>query len=308
MSSAAITRIPGLRTVASFRDYVARLGIDLQVEDAIATGSASPLAKPRKWNERVIGNSWCVQPMEGWDGTTTRGVTEPMIRRWRNFGASGAKLIWGGEAMAVRPEGRANPNQLIINESNKKGLAQLRETLVAAHQEGFGRTDDLVIGFQLTHSGRFCRPIDNARMEPRVAYRHPILDRKFGVTSDAQVFTDDEVKRLVDDYAAAARIASDVGADFVDVKHCHGYLLHEFLSAHTRDGEYGGSLENRTRALREIAAAIHAVAPKLGIGVRVSIFDLVAFKPDPALSKPGNPGQAYREISRTTSHIDMALA
>jgi 2,4-dienoyl-CoA reductase-like NADH-dependent reductase (Old Yellow Enzyme family) len=76
-----------------------------------------------------------------------------------------------------------------------------------------------------------------------VAYRHPILDKKFGVTSDAQVFTDDEVKRLVDDYAAAARIASDVGADFVDVKHCHGYLLHEFLSAHTRRGVYGGSLD-----------------------------------------------------------------
>ena len=294
MNSVTITRIPGLRTVQSFRDYVARLGIDLQIENSIVQGGASPLAKPLKWNDRVIGNSWCVQPMEGWDGTTTGGVTEPMIRRWRNFGASGAKLVWGGEAMAVRPEGRANPNQLIINETNKKGLALLRETLLAAHRAGFGRTDDLVVGFQLTHSGRFCRPNDKKRTEPRVAYRHPILDKKFGVTSDAQVLTDDDVKRLVDDYATAARIAADVGADFVDVKHCHGYLLHEFLSAHTRQGKYGGSLENRTRPLREITAAIRAVAPKLGIGVRVSIFDIVPFKPDPLLSKldklgPGIP-------------------
>jgi 2,4-dienoyl-CoA reductase-like NADH-dependent reductase (Old Yellow Enzyme family) len=295
MSSVTITRIPGLRTVQAFRDYVGKLGLDLQIEDSIVQGSASPLTKSRMWNNRVIGNSWCVQPMEGWDGTTTGGVTEPMFRRWRNFGASGAKLIWGGEAMAVRPEGRANPNQLIIDEANKKGLAQLRETLLAAHQEGFGRTDDLVIGFQLTHSGRFCRPIDKKRMEPRVAYRHPILDKKFGVTSDAQVFTDDEVKRLIEDYAKAAKIAADVGADFVDVKHCHGYLLHEFLSAHTRPGDYGGSLENRTRPLREISAAIRAVAPKLGIGVRASIFDLVPFKPDPELSKPGKPGPGIPE-------------
>lgn len=295
MNSVTITRIPGLRTVQSFREYIDRLGIDLQIEDSIVTGSVSPLAKPLKWNDHVIGNRWCVQPMEGWDGTTTGGVTEPMIRRWRNFGASGAKLVWGGEAMAVRPEGRANPNQLIINETNKKGLALLRETLLAAHQEGFGRTDDLVIGFQLTHSGRFCRPTDKKRMEPRVAYRHPILDKKFGVTSDVQVLTDDEVKQLVDDYATAARIASDVGADFVDVKHCHGYLLHEFLGAHTRRGDYGGSLENRTRPLREITAAIRAVAPKLGIGVRVSIFDLVPFKPDPMLSKPGKPGPGISE-------------
>jgi 2,4-dienoyl-CoA reductase-like NADH-dependent reductase (Old Yellow Enzyme family) len=295
MSSVTITRIPGLRTVQSFRDYTDKLGIDLQIEDSIAQGNASPLAKSRTWNGRVIGNSWCVQPMEGWDGTTAGGVTEPMIRRWRNFGASGAKLIWGGEAMAVCPEGRANPNQLIINEANKKGLAQLRETLLASHRDGFGRTDDLVIGFQLTHSGRFCRPTDKKRMEPRVAYRHPILDKKFGVTSDAQVLTDDEVKRLVEDYAKAARIAADVGADFVDVKHCHGYLLHEFLGAHMRHGEYGGSLENRTRPLREITAAIRAVAPKLGIGVRASIFDLVSFRPDPALSHPGKPGPGIPE-------------
>jgi 2,4-dienoyl-CoA reductase-like NADH-dependent reductase (Old Yellow Enzyme family) len=295
MNSVTITRIPGLRTVQAFRDYVQRLGIDLQIEDSIVAGSASPLAKPLEWNDRVIGNRWCVQPMEGWDGTTTGGVTEPMIRRWRNFGASGAKLIWGGEAMAVRPEGRANPNQLIINESNKKDLALLRETLLTTHQEGFGRTDDLVIGFQLTHSGRFCRPVDKQQTQPRVAYRHPILDKKCGVTSDALVFADDEVKRLVDDYATAARIALDVGADFVDVKHCHGYLLHEFLGAHTRRGEYGGSLENRTRPLREITAAIRAVAPKLGIGLRVSIFDLVPFKPDPVLSKPGKPGPGIPE-------------
>ena len=56
-------------------------------------------------------------------------------------------------------------------------------------------TDDLVIGFQLTHSGRFCRPNDK-RMEPRAAFRHPLLDKKFQVTSDAQVFTAAEVKSL----------------------------------------------------------------------------------------------------------------
>ena len=133
--------------------------------------------------------------------------------------------------MAVRADGRANPNQLIISEQNKAGLAELRETLAKAHRERYGTTDDLVIGFQLTHSGRFCKPSDKNRMEPRVAYRHPILDRKFNVTSDAQVFTDGEIEQLIQDYIRAAKVAWDVGADFVDLKHCHGYLLHEFLGA-----------------------------------------------------------------------------
>ena len=68
----------------------------------------------------------------------------------------------------------------------------------------------------------------------------------------------------------AAKIAQGAGADFVDIKHCHGYLLHEFLSAHTRPGNYGGSFENRTRILREIVAGIRAEAPGLEVGVRLS--------------------------------------
>ncbi len=273
-----ITRIPSLRTAEQFRQHIAKLGIDLQVEDSIITGDASPLAGKLQWNGRIIGNRWCVHPMEGWDGTTTGGVTESMLRRWQRFGESGAKIIFGGEAMAVRPDGRANPNQLIIIEQNKKDIAKLREALIHSHP---GKTDDLVIGFQLTHSGRFCKPNDKKRFESRVAYRHPILDKKFGITSDAQVFTDDELKRLIEDYGRAAKIAADVGADFVDVKHCHGYLLHELLSAHTRPGPFGGSLENRTRMLREIVALIRSIAPKLGIAVRVSIFDIVPYKPGP---------------------------
>lgn len=286
--------IKSLRTVDQFRTYVHELGIDLQCDDAIVVGRASPLWEPTEVYGRKIGNRWTVHPMEGWDGTETGGATEPMVRRWRRFGESGAKIIWGGEAMAVRPDGRANPNQLIIIEENAQDLAMLRETLLTAHRERFDTTDDLVLGFQLTHSGRFCKPWDKRKMEPRVAYRHPILDRKFGVTSDAQVFSDDELKVLVDDYVRAAKLAQRIGADFVDIKHCHGYLLHELLSAHTRQGPYGGSFENRTRLLREIVAGIRSEAPGLLIGVRVSAFDFVPFRPDPTRSRgivlgPGIP-------------------
>jgi 2,4-dienoyl-CoA reductase-like NADH-dependent reductase (Old Yellow Enzyme family) len=197
--------------------------------------------------------------------------------------------------MAVRPDGRANPNQLIITEQNKADLARLRLALVAAHREIYGQTDDLVIGFQLTHSGRFCKPTDKFRLEPRVAYRHPILDRKFGVTSDSQVWSDAEVEELIKDYIRAAGIARDVGADFVDIKHCHGYLLHEFLGAFTRPGKFGGSFENRTRLLREIVSGIRASGNKIEIAVRLSAFDLVPFRPDPASSMPGKPGPGIPE-------------
>ena len=293
-----LTRIPSLKTVADFRNHVAALGLDLPCEDAMATGKDSPLVQPvgqARINGKTIGNRWAIQPMEGWDGTTTGGVTDEVRRRWQRFGESGSKLICGGEAMAVRPDGRANPNQLVIVESNKGHLAELRAILVRAHQERYGETNDLVIGFQLTHSGRFCKPNDKKRLEPRVAYRHPILDKRFNVTTDAQVFTDDEIERLIECYVAAAKVAWDVGADFVDIKHCHGYLLHEFLSAFTRPGKYGGSFENRTRILREIVQGIRASGNKIELGVRLSAFDFVPFKPDPRLSQSGKPGPGIPE-------------
>ncbi|MBU6401249.1 MAG: NADH:flavin oxidoreductase [Verrucomicrobia bacterium] len=293
-----LVRIPSLKTAADFRAHVASLGIALPCDDSIIAGTTSPLAQPLTSvaiNGKTIGNRVAIQPMEGWDGTATGGATDDVRRRWQRFGESGAKLVCGGEAMAVCPEGRANPNQLIISEANKKDLAGLRELLLRTHRDRYGADDDLVIGFQLTHSGRFCKPHDKFRLEPRVAYRHPILDRRFNVTSDAQVLSDAEVERLIEKYVVAARIAREAGADFVDIKHCHGYLLHEFLGAFTRPGRYGGSFENRTRILREIVAAIRASGNPIEIGVRLSAFDLVPFRPDPARSSPGRPGPGVPE-------------
>jgi NADPH2 dehydrogenase len=293
-----LTRIPSLKSVEEFRRHLAALELEIPCDDAILTRESSPLAQPLEQiaiNGKRIGNRIVVQPMEGWDGTTTGGATDEVVRRWARFGESGAKLIFGGEAMAIRPDGRANPNQLIIQRANLGDLARLRETLVRAHHERHGRTDDLVIGFQLTHSGRFCRPNDKKIWEPRVAYRHPLLDAKFRVTSDDQVWTDGELDHLIEDYIAAAALAREAGADFVDIKHCHGYLLHEFLGAFTRPGRYGGSFENRTRLLREIVRGIRSSGNELDIAVRLSAFDFVPFRPDPALSQPGKLGPGVPE-------------
>ena len=295
MTSPNYTKIATLKTPEAFREYIKQLGIDLQFDDTLQTGENSPLLGKYTVHGHQIGNRWAVHPMEGWDGTTTGGATDPMRRRWQRFGESGAKMIWGGEAMAVQPDGRANPHQLIINETNKKDLAELREILVKAHQSRYGKTDDLYVGFQLTHSGRFCRPNDHHRWESRIAYRHPILDRKFKVTSDDQILSDDDLKRLIENYVRAAKIAREAGADFVDIKHCHGYLLHEFLGAHTRPGIFGGSFENRTRMLREIVSGIRANVPGLEIGVRLSAFDMVAFKPNPVSDEPGKLGRGIPE-------------
>jgi 2,4-dienoyl-CoA reductase-like NADH-dependent reductase (Old Yellow Enzyme family) len=124
-----------------------------------------------------------------------------------------------------------------------------------------------------------------------------VLDQRVGLTSEAPLMSDDDIRWLIEDYHRAANLARDIGFHFVDIKHCHGYLGHEFLSAHTREGDFGGSFENRTRFLRDIVAGIRSAATGLHIGVRLSAFDMVPFHPDPALSKPGKPGPGIPQLS-----------
>ena len=283
----AYKRIAQLRTPEQFAEHIYSLGIHLDFDPELQP-SPSPLAQPynlKAFNIQ-LSNRWCILPMEGWDGTTDGKPTELVTRRWQRFGQSGAKLIWGGEAVAVQPDGRANPNQLIINENNLADMANLSESLVQAHAARWN-TDDLLIGLQLTHSGRFCRPKDKKKMEPHILYAHPLLNKKFGLTDDHPIMSDDEISRLIEDYIAAAKLAQKAGFHFVDIKHCHGYLGHEFLSAVDREGKYGGSFENRTRFLREIVDGIRTEVSGMEIGVRFSAFDFIPFKPgEDGVGKP----------------------
>ncbi len=297
MSERPFLHLGGLREVEAFRRYLNEHRMTIPCDRELMSGDASPLARPLRLNGLTVGNRFCIHPMEGWDGTADGKPTERTFHRWRYFGMSGAKLIWGGEAVAVKHDGRANPNQLLLNEHTRDALARLRDELIERHRQAVGSAEGLVIGLQLTHSGRYSRPHAKDRPEPRILYHHPILDRRLGLATDHPLLTDGEVREIIEAFHKGARTAYELGFDFVDVKHCHGYLGHEFLSAHTREGDYGGSFENRTRFLREVVEGIRAVVPGLEIGVRLSAFDTVPFRPDPTRSTPGKPGPGIPEPS-----------
>jgi len=296
-----------MKTVDAFRARLNELNLQLPCDDAVIPAPDSPMAQPLDVDGFRVGNRWVIHPMEGWDAEEDGTPSELVRRRWLNFGRSGAKWLWGGEAMAVTPEARANPNQVVIHETTRDALARLLEDTVETHRAAFGTADDFLTGFQLTHSGRFSKPRDKRRMEPLIAYHHPVLDRRFGISPDRPVLSDGDLRRIIGQFVAAARIAESCGAHFVDIKHCHGYLGHELLTAATREGDFGGSFENRTRFLREIVAGVRA-ATALRIGVRFSAFDFVAYKPDPALSTPGKLGPGIPEDPAGPTSVDLSLA
>jgi NADPH2 dehydrogenase len=317
------SRIAQLKTAEEFQKYAFEAGANIPFDENLTENSVAVFKeKIHLKSGKTIGNRLCILPMEGWDGTKDGKPTDFTKRRWENFAKSGAKLLFGCEAVAVRHDGRANSRQLVMNEANFPDFVELFQLLQNTHKEKFGATDDFIIGLQLTHSGRFCKPNDDKKFESKIAYHHPILDKKFGITDETPELTDDDLDTLVEDYVKAAILAQKAGFQFIDVKHCHGYLGHELLSAYTREGKYGGSFENRTRFLQNIVAGINKACPGLEMGIRFSAFDFVPYKknengegePDLSANKndlygygfgTNSSGQNY-DLTETKSFIELA--
>lgn len=279
------------KSVADIDAESQRLHLDLRFSDDLA-----PLFRPATLGTLTVGNSLVVQPMEGCDCTADGTPDELTVRRYHRFGAGGAKLIWG-EAAAVIEEGRANARQLLVSEATLPALGKLVETCRAAHRESCGDDSDLVIGLQLTHSGRYCyrRPLiatHDAALDPRT-----IADRSTGRTvgPDYPLLDDDYLKRLVDHFVAAAKLARRAGFQFVDLKQCHRYLLNELLGARTRPGPFGGEFANRTRLTRDIVAAIRAAVPGLIVATRLNVFDGLPFCSGP--DKVGVPCEHSKPLA-----------
>lgn len=246
----------------------------------------SILAQPVRIGSLTSSNSLATQAMEGCDGDS-QGRPGPLtFRRYTRFAAGGAGIIWS-EAIAVVPEGRANPRQLWFNEESKETFRDmLKQARAAAHQR-WGKNHNPIIVAQLTHSGRYSKPqgVSEPIIPQHDPYRDvmvpqypPNADARKNLSADWPVVTDEYLDRLQERFVEAARIAFESGFDAVDIKACHGYLINEILACFNRGGKYGGSFENRTRILLEI---IDKICAKLGkdklVTTRFPMYDAIPY-------------------------------
>ena len=229
------------------------------------------LGRPVIGKSYKLGNSMAIHPMEGCDSTADGSPSDLTWRRYERFAQGGAKLVWF-EATAVREDGRANPRQLWIRKDNVGEYARILEMIRREHKSRFGTTDDLLEPMQLTHSGRYSVP------KKTIAYHNPLIDQRSGVPADYPIVTDDELERLEDAYVEGAKLALEAGFRAIELKVTHGYLFSELLGAKTREGRYGGSLENRTRVIKNVFGKIRAaVGNQLTLCMRLGCFDSVPY-------------------------------
>jgi len=279
-----------------------RADVDARGVDVRLAARPDALLAPATIGGRAVGNRLAVHPMEGCDGTPDGRPGELTFRRWQRFGAGGAKLIWG-EATAVVPEGRANPRQLLLTPETAPDFARLLETARAAHRARFGRDDDLLVGLQLTHSGRWSHP------QPLLARHAPPLDAIKHLGPDEPLLDDAYLEQLEERFADAAALAHEIGFDFVDLKQCHTYLLNELLASRTREGRYGGSFEGRTRFVRNVLDKIRERAPGLMLASRVNVYDGLPFdaEGEPAVEGPYPWGFGTDEADPGRADLDEPL-
>ncbi len=197
-----------------------------------------------------IPNRLAIQPMEGFDASLEGSPEDLTYRRYERYAKGGAGLIWF-EATAINYDCRSNPHQLVLSEENHESLKKLvsnTKKICNKSLKKLGFTNKCVLIIQLNHSGRFS--IKDGKNYPIRAYHNAELDNVKNLSKkDGIVISDEELQKLEDIWVQKAILAKKIGFDGVDIKACHGYLIHELFASRLReDSIYGGkSLKNRTR-------------------------------------------------------------
>ncbi len=231
-------------------------------------GNVEILKKPVHGKGFTLKNAMVVQPMEGCDADANGAPTDWTLRHYTRASAGGAGLVWL-EAVAVTPEGRANPCQLMITEDNIDSFKGLIKAIhQAAEEKGLERPKVIA---QLTHSGRWSRPVDVKA--PIRNWKSEVLDKHQSLPEDYPIISDEELEALPTKFGKATKLCMEAGFDGVDVKACHLYLMSEMLSGFDRPAPYGGSYENRTNIYMQ---CVDAAKKEIGNGIlaaRINLYD-----------------------------------
>ena len=200
----------------------------------------------------------------------------------------GAALLLVGSVAVAYPDGCVDARQVAA--SDDRFLPRLTELATRVHAHG------AAVAAQLTYNGALAR-YDIARGHPMLVPAIPKRSRpdqlSMMVTSEEiagfmaphasptakveyQVATDDDLARVIDQFADAADRCWRAGIDGVELHAGHGYLVDEFLSPalNHRDDEWGGNVENRARLLLEIIRAVRRrVGPDYPLWMRINALE-----------------------------------
>jgi len=257
---------------------------------------------------KEIPNSLCLNPMEGHDADADGGPSALTFRRYRRYAEGGAGIIWL-EATAVSESGRGHPRELHLAEESLGGFAQLNREIKKSARGYHGEGSEPLTVLQLTHSGRHSSP--EGKPEPVIPKHSELLDEQYDIPPDYPIVSDSELDEIQEDFVRAAELASRAGFDAVDIKACHGYLIHELLFSYENSSSvYRGPFENRIKFIKEVISTIDDEFPELIIASRLNVYDDVPYPDGWGVEKSGGiepdltePIELVRELEKEGMQI-----
>jgi 2,4-dienoyl-CoA reductase-like NADH-dependent reductase (Old Yellow Enzyme family) len=215
------------------------------------------LLSPIKIGTRTSVNRFYVQAMECTDADTDGNPSDLTYLRYENLFKGEAGVV-SLEAITITDKNRSRLNQLFIMPKNQPALTKFVTRLREINPK-------TIFIYQLTHSGELSNPEFSKRLSVK-----PLPGFQ------ADVFTEDEFEKIMEDFVLAAKIAYDSGADGIDMKLCHGYLGSQILRPYnTRDWKYGGKWENRRQFAFDLYERIQKAVPDKNflIGSKISVWE-----------------------------------
>ncbi len=191
---------------------------------------------------------------------TGRDVGDDLIDFHRTVAEGGVGLTTMAFC-AVSPDGRGAPKELIVGPELAAGLERFTAAITAAGAHA---------GIQLGHAGPVAAAVGRtAGLAPSRVFAPQAV--RF-----TRAATDDDLNRIVADFATAAAIAADVGFSVIELHFGHGYLVSSFLSPklNRRTDRWGGSVENRARLARLVAERVrHRIGPSTAVTAQLTMTD-----------------------------------
>lgn len=230
------------------------------------------LFSPIKMSGKTLKNRIVMPPLTRSRSTQPNDVPNDLMANYYGQRSSAGFMVTEGTQIEPRGQGYAwTPG--IYSAEQVEGWKKITQSV---HEKGG------IIYAQLWHVGRVShttlQPNGEAPVAPSAIQADAVKvfietapgEGALADPSMPRELTTVEVKELVAMYAQAARNAVEAGFDGVELHCANGYLVNQFISAHTnhRTDEYGGSLENRLRFLKEISQAVANVVGKDKVGVR----------------------------------------
>jgi len=228
----------------------------------------NPLSQPLRLPcGATLSNRLCKAAMSEGLADANNRSTPQLERLYRRWAGSGAGLLLSGNIQIDRWHLERPGNVVVDDDSGLEELARLAQA---------GTAEGAHFWAQISHTGR---QVDSAINSAPLAPSCVELDvvRGAGLSfAPPREMTEEDIQHAINQFAFTAKRVKEAGFTGVELHAAHGYLISQFLSplANKRTDRWGGSLENRSRFLMEVIAAVRAaVGPEFPLGIKLNSSD-----------------------------------